>query len=111
MERFIRTELLLGPEGLARLQSARVTVVGLGAVGSYAVEGLARAGIGALRLVDFDAVRLSNVNRQLYALDSTLGRPKAELARERVRDINPACRVESLNLFVDAQTVGAVLTP
>ena len=109
--RFERTRLLLGEAALARLAAARVTVVGLGAVGSYAVEGLARGGVGHLRLVDFDRVEISNINRQLYALESTLGRPKAELAAARVKDINPACAVEALALFVNRETVAAVLEP
>ena len=111
MNRFARLELLIGAAGLERLRRARVTVVGLGAVGSYVVEGLARAGVGSLRLVDFDEVRPSNINRQLYALDSTLGRPKVTVAAARVADINPQCTVEPLRLFVDARTAAAVLTP
>lgn len=111
MHRFIRTEMLLGKEGLARLREARVLVVGLGAVGSYAVEGLARAGVGHLRLADFDLVRPSNINRQLYALESTLNRPKAEVARERVLDINPQCDVEALRVFADAETAPGLLLP
>ncbi len=107
--RFSRTELLLGKEGLKKLVGARVVVVGLGAVGSYAVEGLARAGVGALRLVDFDKIRISNINRQLYALDSTVGRPKVEVARQRVLDINPQCKVETLEVFVSSETVGQIL--
>jgi tRNA threonylcarbamoyladenosine dehydratase len=109
MSRFARTELLLGPDALRALAVARVVVVGLGAVGSYAVEGLARAGVGRLRLVDFDEVRPSNINRQLYALDSTLGRPKAEVARARVLDINPRCEVEALCLFADAAAMPRIL--
>ena len=109
--RFIRTELLLGKAALARLQHAQVTVVGLGAVGSYAVEGLVRSGVGRLRLVDFDMVRASNINRQLYALESTLGRLKTDLARERILDINPACEVDVRNVFIDEQTAAAVLEP
>jgi tRNA A37 threonylcarbamoyladenosine dehydratase len=84
-------------------------VVGLGAVGSYATEALARSGIGRLRLVDCDEIRPSNFNRQLYALDSTLGRPKTEVAAERVRDINPDCHIESLPLFAHADTLDTVL--
>ena len=109
MSRFERVELLLGPAGLARLRRARVVVVGLGAVGSYATEALARAGVGHLRLCDFDRVQLSNVNRQLLALEGTLGRPKVEVARERVLQIDPNCEVEALDLFVHADTAGAVL--
>lgn len=91
------------------MKAARVTVVGLGAVGSFAVEGLVRAGVGHLCLVDFDEVRATNINRQLYALHSTIGKSKAELARERVIDINPDCRVDTLRLFVDAETVEQLL--
>ena len=104
MSRFARTEMLVGPEGLARLHRARVLVAGLGAVGSYAVEGLARAGIGHLRLADFDILQPSNINRQLYALESTLGRPKVEVAAERVRDIHPACDIDARRVFIDADT-------
>lgn len=107
----MRIQRLLGDEAMARLRSARVTVVGLGAVGSYCVEGLARAGVGALRLLDFDEIRPSNINRQLYALGSTLGRMKAEVAQARVADINPDCEVVAEALFVRADTVDRALTP
>jgi tRNA A37 threonylcarbamoyladenosine dehydratase len=106
---FERTALRIGSDGLARLRGAFVCVAGLGAVGSYAVEALARAGVGRLRVVDSDRVRRSNRNRQLYALESTAGRPKAEVARERILDIHPACQVEALPLFVGAGTLEAVL--
>lgn len=111
MDRFARTRLLLGEEAMARLAAARVAVIGLGAVGSYALEGLARAGVGHLRLVDFDLVRPTNINRQLLALESTVGHPKVEVARRRVLDINPACEVEALPLFVTAATLPDVLRP
>jgi tRNA A37 threonylcarbamoyladenosine dehydratase len=78
-------------------------------VGGYATEALARAGVGALRLVDFDIVRPGNLNRQLTALHSTLGRPKAQVARERVLAINPDCTVEALQLFADADTLPTIL--
>jgi len=100
---------MVGDEGMRRLSQSFVVVIGLGAVGSYATEGLARAGVGRFRLVDFDEVRLSNINRQLYALESTLGRKKCELAKERVLQINPKCRVESLDCFVHRETVEQVL--
>ncbi len=109
MERFRRIEQLLGAPALARLRRSRVAVFGLGAVGSYAVEALARAGIGALRLVDCDVIRPSNFNRQLYALESTLRRSKADVARERVLDINPHCAVDARNVFVDQSNVQALL--
>jgi tRNA A37 threonylcarbamoyladenosine dehydratase len=101
--------MLLGEEKFKKLQQACVTIVGLGAVGSYAIEALARAGVGHLRLFDFDEVRLSNINRQLYALSSTVGRPKVEIARERVLDINPECRVEAFQTFIHTETMEQVL--
>ncbi|MFH0920016.1 MAG: tRNA threonylcarbamoyladenosine dehydratase [Fibrobacterota bacterium] len=109
--RFSRVELLFGAEKMERLRKACVTVVGLGAVGSYAVEALARAGVGNLRVVDFDVVRESNVNRQLLALTSTIGRYKADLAASRIHDINPNCRVEALRVFADAETSEGLLSP
>ncbi len=111
MNRFCRIEQLLGREALAKLAAARVAVFGLGAVGSYAVEALARAGVGHLRLVDCDTIRPSNFNRQLYALDSTLNREKTAVARARVLDINPDCRVETRQVFVEAANAGFLLTP
>ncbi|MBN1676382.1 MAG: tRNA threonylcarbamoyladenosine dehydratase [Kiritimatiellae bacterium] len=108
--RFARTELLLGAEACARLRAARVVVAGLGGVGSYAAEALARMGVGQLRIVDFDTVKPSNVNRQLYALESTLGRPKVEVARARILDIDPACEVEAMPVFIDDTTVAGVLS-
>jgi tRNA A37 threonylcarbamoyladenosine dehydratase len=83
--------------------------VGLGAVGSYATEALTRAGVGHLRLVDHDIIRPSNLNRQLFALHSTVGRPKVEVALERVRDINPACDAEGLRVFCHVETHDQVL--
>jgi len=109
MMRFARTMQLIGEDGLARLRGATVAVFGLGAVGSYVVEALARAGVGGLVLFDHDTVSASNINRQLFALHSTLGRPKAEVARERVLDINPDCRVESRVQFVDGENVAGLL--
>ena len=108
-ERFSRIERMVGPEGLRRLASAHVTVVGLGAVGGYAVEALARAGVGRLRLVDCDIIRPSNFNRQIHALESTLGLTKAEAARRRVLDINPDCIVEPLEIFAHLETLDRIL--
>jgi tRNA A37 threonylcarbamoyladenosine dehydratase len=110
-EQFQRIALLLGEEALACLAAARVAVIGLGAVGSYATEALARAGVGHLRLVDFDTVRPSNLNRQLLALHSTIGRKKIDIAAERVRDINPACDVQALDLFLHVETLAQALAP
>jgi tRNA threonylcarbamoyladenosine dehydratase len=108
-ERFARIERMIGKDGLTKLHNSFVVVVGLGAVGSYAVEALARAGIGRLRIVDFDEVRPSNINRQLYALESTVGQPKIDVARQRILDINPDCKVESLKCFVHVETVQQIL--
>ena len=90
-ERFLRNEMLLGPAALEKLARSHVCVVGLGGVGSWAAECLARAGVGELTLIDQDAYGESNINRQLGALDSTVGRAKAEVMARRAADINPAC--------------------
>ena len=90
----------VGDEGLQRLQGAKVVVVGLGAVGSFATEALARSAIGTLRLVDFDNLQPSNLNRQLYALKETMGCFKADVAAQRVKSINPACNVQGMRVFL-----------
>lgn len=105
---WVRNELLLGRDAMARLRGGRVVVVGLGAVGSFAVEALARAGVGWLRLVDFDEVHPSNLNRQLFATRATLGKKKTVAASERVKSINPDCEVQALTLFADATSFPAV---
>ncbi|MBN2712933.1 MAG: tRNA threonylcarbamoyladenosine dehydratase [Planctomycetes bacterium] len=101
--------MLLGDDAHEKIMGAHVVVVGLGAVGSYVVEGLARAGLGRLRLVDFDEIRASNINRQLFATESTIGKFKADVAEARVMDINPDCKVESLRIFVHNDTLQQVL--
>ncbi|BDU77168.1 tRNA threonylcarbamoyladenosine dehydratase [Mesoterricola sediminis] len=111
MRWFARTEQLLGEAAYARLASSRVAVFGLGGVGSYAVEALARAGVGELRLVDYGVVDESNINRQLFALHSTVGQRKVDLAAARVRDIQPECRVDVRPGFVNAETVEGFLDP
>ena len=111
MDRFVRIEKLLGTQKAQWLQARSVTIVGVGAVGSYALEGLARSGIGRIRLVDFDVVGISNINRQLHALESTIGHLKVEVAKKRVADINPSCQVEALPLFADHDTVEEILSP
>ncbi|MGB7566784.1 MAG: tRNA threonylcarbamoyladenosine dehydratase [Chitinivibrionales bacterium] len=108
-ERFSRTRLLLGAEALKKLTAAHVAVVGLGAVGSYAVEAIVRAGVGNITLVDFDKVRLSNFNRQLYAITPNLNRFKAEIAHERVIQINPECKVTEHRMFIDGTTSKVLL--
>lgn len=97
--RFSRTEALLGEAALKRLSGARVAMFGLGGVGGYAVEALARSGVGALDLIDGDTVSVTNINRQILALDSTVGRLKTEAAAARVREINPDCRVTEYPVF------------
>jgi tRNA A37 threonylcarbamoyladenosine dehydratase len=94
MKRFDGIGKLYGPDGLACLARSHVLVVGLGGVGSWVVEALARSGVGALTLVDGDDVCVSNINRQLHAVEGAIGRPKAEVMAERVRIINPLCRVQ-----------------
>lgn len=107
--RFGGIERLYGAEALARFAAARVCVIGVGGVGSWAVEALARSGVGALTLVDLDHVAESNINRQLQALGSTLGRAKIEVLRARVLDINPACRVRLIDDFVDPDNLAETL--
>lgn len=94
-----RTSLVLGSSALFTLANARVVVFGLGGVGSYTVETLARAGVGALDIIDADVIEESNINRQLYALHSTIGQPKVEAARERILDINPFAQVRAIREF------------
>lgn len=101
---FSRTELLLGNEGVERLRAARVAVFGVGGVGGYAVEALARAGIGALDLIDNDVVSLSNLNRQIIATHDTLGQPKVDAAAARVHSISPDCLVRTHRVFFLPET-------
>lgn len=98
-DQWIRTRLLVGDGPLERLGRAKVAVFGIGGVGGFCVETLARAGVGALDLYDDDTVSESNLNRQLIALHSTVGQPKAEVAAARVRDIAPDCRVRAIRMF------------
>ena len=101
---FSRTELLLGQESMQKLKNARVAVFGVGGVGGYVVEALARSGVGAIDLIDKDTVSLSNINRQIIALHSTVGRLKTEVAAERAKDINPNVKVTVHNLFYLPET-------
>jgi tRNA A37 threonylcarbamoyladenosine dehydratase len=108
--RFAGLRRLVSGPGLERLRSAHVGVVGIGGVGSWAVEALARSGIGALTLVDLDEVCVSNVNRQLHALDLTLGQAKVTVMAERVHGINPDCRVTPVAAFFTPATADTILT-
>ena len=96
---FSRTQLVLGPRAMQALAGSRVAVFGIGGVGGYVVEALARSGIGALDLVDNDTVSLTNLNRQIIALHSTIGQYKVDVAKARVLDIHPACRVTVSRTF------------
>ena len=104
---FSRTALLIGKEGVEKLKNSRVAVFGVGGVGGYVVEALARSGVGALELIDKDTVSESNINRQIIALHSTVGRLKTEVMAERVKDINPDCKVSVRNLFYLPETAEA----
>lgn len=106
LNEFSRTQLLLGPEGMERLNAASVAVFGIGGVGSYAAEALARSGVGALALFDDDSVCLTNINRQIIATHKTIGRKKAEVMAERIADINPRAKVETHICFYGAENAG-----
>ena len=106
-----RTRLLLGSAGVDQLAATSIAIFGIGGVGSYAVEALARAGVGHLTLIDFDTVASSNLNRQVHALTSTIGRPKTEVMAERCRLINPAIDVIALTEAYDADNAERLLAP
>lgn len=103
-EQFLRTEMLLGSDAIQKLQNARVAVFGLGGVGGYVVEALARSGVGSLDLIDSDRVSVSNLNRQILATHSTVGMLKVDAARNRVLDINPECQVKTWPVFYTPDT-------
>ena len=106
MDPYSRTRLLLGADAMVKLKNARVAVFGLGGVGGYVVEALARSGVGALTLVDHDTISLTNINRQLLATTLTVGSGKAQAAAERVKQIDPAIRVEAICKFYGPETAG-----
>ena len=105
MNWFSRTQLLIGEDGVKKLAGSHVLVVGLGGVGAYAAEQLARAGIGTMTIIDSDTVNVTNKNRQLLALDSTLGRPKVDVMADRIRDINPEINVIPINQYLKDQSI------
>jgi tRNA A37 threonylcarbamoyladenosine dehydratase len=109
-EKFSRTEMLIGNEGMEKLNDAKVAIFGLGGVGSYVCEGLARSGVGNFVLVDFDKVDESNINRQLIATVDTLGKHKVDLMRERILKINPDANVETYKEFYMADSKIDIIT-
>ena len=109
-ERLQRTELLVKEEGIERLQSANILIVGLGGVGSFAAEFLVRSGIGNLTIVDGDTVDITNINRQLPALNSTIGKNKTDVVAERILDINPEINLKKINEFLEPERMEEILT-
>lgn len=111
LDAFSRTELIIGSEAMDKLEAATVAVFGIGGVGSYAAEALARSGVGSFVLVDDDCVCLTNINRQIIALRSTVGKPKVLVMKERILDINPSARVETFQEFYNADSAPRMLRP
>ena len=107
-EQFSRTELLIGKDGMGKLKNSKVAIFGIGGVGSYVVEALARAGVGNFVLVDNDEVALSNLNRQIIATTKTIGMPKVEVAKERILEINPEAVIETYQEFFMPETEGII---
>ena len=107
--RFAGTIRLFGEDGFGRLQRAHICVVGVGGVGSWAVETLARSGVGMLTLIDGDVVVESNINRQLPALESNLGKPKVSVLAQRIAEINPECRVSAVQKFMTPDNMTALI--
>jgi len=105
---FSRTELLIGPSGIERLKKAHVVVFGIGGVGSFTAEALIRSGLGTITIIDDDTVNLTNLNRQLIALHSTLDQPKVEVMKKRLLDINPAATVHAVQCFYNACTYDTI---
>jgi tRNA A37 threonylcarbamoyladenosine dehydratase len=110
LHRFSRTELLIGAEGLSRLASASVAIFGLGGVGSYAAEAICRAGVGRMTIVDFDDICLTNVNRQLHALDGTVGQSKVQVMAARLQQINPVAEIIPHRDFYGAESSSFLLS-
>jgi len=104
LNQFSRTELAVGPEGIQALRNSTVAVLGIGGVGSIAAEALARSGVGRIVMIDKDVVDITNINRQIHALTTTVGQPKAELMRDRIKLINPDCDAIALRMFYTEET-------
>lgn len=109
-DQYARLEALIGKEQLEKLQSKKVAVIGCGAVGSFALEPLARCGINNITVVDFDNFEITNLNRQLLATHQTIGRKKVEVAKERILSINPNCSVTTLDIIVDSENVLSIVS-
>lgn len=107
-DQFTRTRMLIGDDAVKTLASAHVAVFGVGGVGGYVVEVLARSGIGAIDIIDNDTVSITNINRQIIALHSTVGKLKTDVAAERIKDINPNCKVEKFNMFYLPENADAI---
>jgi tRNA A37 threonylcarbamoyladenosine dehydratase len=110
LHQFSRTELAIGPEGLEIMKNSTVAVLGIGGVGSIAAEALARTGVGRLILIDKDVVDITNINRQIHALTTTVGQPKADLMRDRIKLINPECDCIALRMFYTEETYEEVFS-
>ena len=108
-KRFARTQMLLGKDGITKLNKATIMIIGLGAVGGYVLEALARSGIGNFILVDFDSFDESNINRQILALGETLGMKKTDVAKQRVLSINPMAKITTIDTFVNNETIADLL--
>ncbi|TJX14524.1 tRNA threonylcarbamoyladenosine dehydratase [Tissierella creatinini] len=104
MNQFSRTELLLGPQGIEKLKNSSIAIFGIGGVGSFTVEALVRSGVGHIAVIDDDKVCLTNLNRQLIATRKTIGKPKVEVMRDRILEINPNCKVDIYQTFYTAET-------
>ena len=102
LHKFSRLEKIIGTENLTNLQNKSVLILGVGGVGGYVVESLARSNIGTLILVDYDKVDETNINRQIVALNSTIGKSKVDVLEERIKDINSGCKVIKIDKFIDA---------
>ena len=108
-KRFARTQMLLGVDGIKKLNDTKVMIIGLGAVGGYVLEALARSGIGHFVLIDFDKFEESNINRQILALNETLGMKKIDAAKQRVLSINQDAHIETIDIFVNNETIDEIL--
>lgn len=109
LHKFSRTELLIGKESLSKLSESKVAIFGIGGVGSYAVEGLVRSGLGKFVLIDDDKICLTNINRQIHATTKTVGTPKVEAMRDRILEINPKAEVEIFKSFYNAETADELI--